>query len=149
MYVFPSQMCQLLSTRNNLMKERKILCQEVEFLRKQWMPKTTSAPVTPVDTASHASAEDDEEKERGAWHPCFPVLIALVKLESANLKRYLTAFGFQPSQQRIDYCIFIKSQTWFLFFYSANYLSFLNLSVPLFRMEWNENAIQVHKFKKM
>lgn len=59
-------MCQLLSTRNNLMKERKILCQEVEFLRKQWMPKTTSAPVTPVDTASHASAEDDEEKERGA-----------------------------------------------------------------------------------
>ena len=52
------------------MKERKILCQEVEFLRKQWMPKATSAPVTPVDTASHAShashasAENDEEKER-------------------------------------------------------------------------------------
>ena len=48
------------------MKERKILCQEVEFLRKQWMAKTTSAPVTPVDTESHASAEDDEGKERDA-----------------------------------------------------------------------------------
>lgn len=46
------------------MKERKILCQEVEFLRKEWMPKTTSAPVTPVGTASQASAEDDEGKER-------------------------------------------------------------------------------------
>lgn len=57
-------MCQLLATRNNLMKERKVLCQEVEFLRKQWMPKTTSAPATPVDTASHASAEDDEKNVR-------------------------------------------------------------------------------------
>ena len=64
--VFSLQMCQLLATRNNLMKERKILCQEIEFLRKQWMPKAPSAPITPVDTASHASAEDVEEKERDA-----------------------------------------------------------------------------------
>lgn len=67
------QMCQLLASRNNLMKERKILCQEVEFLRKQWMSKTASEPVTPViETASHACAENDdnghtnEEKERDA-----------------------------------------------------------------------------------
>ena len=68
--LFLVQMCQLLASRNNLMKERKILCQEVEFLRKQWMPKTPSEPVTPViETASNASAENDdfghtnEEKE--------------------------------------------------------------------------------------
>ena len=55
------------------MKERKILCQEVEFLRKQWMSKTASEPVTPViETASNASAETDDnshasdEKERDA-----------------------------------------------------------------------------------
>ena len=55
------------------MKERKVLCQEVEFLRKQWMPKTPSEPVTPVtETASNASAENNdnghtiEEKERDA-----------------------------------------------------------------------------------
>ncbi len=55
------------------MKERKILCQEVEFLRKQWMPKTPSEPVTPVmETASNASAENEDvghttdEKERDA-----------------------------------------------------------------------------------
>ena len=67
------KMCQLLATRNNLMKERKILCQEVEFLRKQWMPKTPPEPVTPVmETASNASAENEdightsEEKEREA-----------------------------------------------------------------------------------
>ena len=66
-------MCQLLATRNNLMKERKILCQEVEFLRKQWMPKTPSEPVTPViETASNASTENEdpghitEGKERDA-----------------------------------------------------------------------------------
>ena len=66
-------MCQLLATRNNLMKERKILCQEVEFLRKQWIPKSPSEPVTPVmETASNASAEDEdpghtnEGKERDA-----------------------------------------------------------------------------------
>lgn len=71
--LFVVQMCQLLASRNNLMKERKILCQEVEFLRKQWMSKTPSEPVTPViETASHASAENDdnghtnEEKERDA-----------------------------------------------------------------------------------
>ncbi|KAL9953421.1 hypothetical protein ACROYT_G040840 [Oculina patagonica] len=67
------QMCQLLATRNNLMKERKILCQEVEFLRKQWLPRTPSEPVTPVmETVSNASAENEdvghttEEKERDA-----------------------------------------------------------------------------------
>ena len=70
---FLVQMCQLLASRNNLMKERKILCQEVEFLRKQWMSKTASEPVTPViETASNASAENDnnshasDEKERDA-----------------------------------------------------------------------------------
>ncbi|KAM7443717.1 centrosome cycle [Porites harrisoni] len=59
------QMCQLLATRNNLMKERKILCQEVEFLRKQLIPKTPSLALTPVDSASNASVEDNgaEEKE--------------------------------------------------------------------------------------
>lgn len=57
------QMCELLAARNNLLKERKILSQEVEFLRKQWMSKTTSSVhATPVDTASHASTEQDEEK---------------------------------------------------------------------------------------
>lgn len=65
------QMCQLLATRNNLMKERKVLSQEVEFLRKQLIPKTLSEPVTPfMETASNASAEDPdrvtEEKERDA-----------------------------------------------------------------------------------
>ena len=56
-------MCELLAARNNLLKERKILSQEVEFLRKQWMSKTTSSVhATPVDTASHASTEQDEEK---------------------------------------------------------------------------------------
>lgn len=71
--LFLVQMCQLLASRNKLMKERKILCQEVEFLRKQWMSKTPSEPVTPViETASNASAENDdngyinEEKERDA-----------------------------------------------------------------------------------
>ena len=60
---FSSQMCELLAARNNLLKERKILSQEVEFLRKQWMSKTTSSVhATPVDTASHASTEQDEEK---------------------------------------------------------------------------------------
>lgn len=69
--LFLVQMCQLLASRNNLMKERKILCQEVEFVRKQWMSKTPSEPVTPViETASNPSAENDdightnEEKER-------------------------------------------------------------------------------------
>ena len=63
-FYFP-KMCQLLATRNNLMKERKILCQEVEFLRKQLIPKTPSLALTPVDSASNASVEDDgaEEKE--------------------------------------------------------------------------------------
>lgn len=57
------QMCQLLSARNNLLKERKILSQEVEFLRKQWISKATpSVPVTPVDTVSHASTDDVEDK---------------------------------------------------------------------------------------
>ncbi|XP_068681443.1 serologically defined colon cancer antigen 8 homolog [Montipora foliosa] len=57
------QMCELLAARNNLLKERKILSQEVEFLRKQWMSKmTSSGHATPVDTASHASTEQDEEK---------------------------------------------------------------------------------------
>lgn len=57
------QMCQLLAARNNLLKERKILSQEVEFLRKQWISKATpSVHVTPVDTASHASTDDVEEK---------------------------------------------------------------------------------------
>ena len=55
-------MCQLLATRNNLMKERNILCQEVEFLRKQWIPKTPSAAMTPVDTASNTTDKEDEEK---------------------------------------------------------------------------------------
>ncbi|KAK2567356.1 hypothetical protein P5673_008154 [Acropora cervicornis] len=56
-------MCQLLAARNNLLKERKILSQEVEFLRKQWISKATpSVPVTPVDTASHASTDDVEDK---------------------------------------------------------------------------------------
>lgn len=41
------------------MKERKILCQEVEFLRKQLIPKTPSLAFTPVDSASNASVEDD------------------------------------------------------------------------------------------
>lgn len=74
--LFLEQMCQLLASRNNLMKERKILCQEVEFLRKQWMSKTPSEPVTPaIETASNVSAENDDnghandEKERDAWHP--------------------------------------------------------------------------------
>ncbi|XP_066026078.1 serologically defined colon cancer antigen 8 homolog [Pocillopora verrucosa] len=53
------QMCQLLATRNNLMKERKILSQEVEFLRKQLIAKIPSEPVTPfMETASNSSAED-------------------------------------------------------------------------------------------
>lgn len=57
------QMCQLLSARNNLLKERKILSQEVEFLRKQWISKATpSVPVTPVDTASYASTDGVEDK---------------------------------------------------------------------------------------
>ena len=56
-------MCQLLSARNNLLKERKILSQEVEFLRKQWISRATpSVPVTPVDTASYASTDDVEDK---------------------------------------------------------------------------------------
>ena len=56
-------MCQLLAARNNLLKERKILSQEVEFLRKQWISKATpSVPATPVDTASHASTDDAEDK---------------------------------------------------------------------------------------
>ena len=73
--LFLVQMCQLLASRNKLMKERKILCQEVEFLRQQWMSKAPTEPVTPVvETASNASAENDddgytnEEKERDAWH---------------------------------------------------------------------------------
>ena len=63
-FYFP-KMCQLLATRNNLMKERKILCQEVEFLRKQLIPKTPSLALTPVDSASNGSVEDNgaEEKE--------------------------------------------------------------------------------------
>lgn len=65
------QMCQLLSTRNNLMKERKILSQEVEFLRKQLIAKIPSEPVTPfMETASNSSAEDPgrmtEENQRDA-----------------------------------------------------------------------------------
>ncbi|XP_022786262.1 serologically defined colon cancer antigen 8 homolog [Stylophora pistillata] len=65
------QMCQLLATRNDLMKERKVLSQEDIFLRKQKIPKTLSEPVTPfMETASNASAEDPdrmtEEKERHA-----------------------------------------------------------------------------------
>ena len=64
-------MCQLLATRNNLMKERKILSREVEFLRKQLIAKIPSEPVTPfMETASNSSAEDPGrmtgEKERDA-----------------------------------------------------------------------------------
>ena len=59
----------MLATRNNLMKERKFLCQEIEFLRKQLIAKIPSEPVTPfMDTASNSSTEDPgrmtEEKQR-------------------------------------------------------------------------------------
>ena len=58
------------------MKERKILSQEVEFLRKQLIAKIPSEPVTPfMETASHSSAEVPghmaEEKERDAWCVAF------------------------------------------------------------------------------
>ena len=54
------------------MKERKILSQEVEFLRKQLIAKIPSEPVTPfMETASNSSAEDPgrmtEENQRDAW----------------------------------------------------------------------------------
>ena len=50
------------------MKKRKILSQEVEFLRKQLIPKIPSEPVTPfVETASYSTAQDPgrmtEEKD--------------------------------------------------------------------------------------
>ena len=62
----------MLPTRKNLIKERKILSQEVEFLRKQLIPKIPSEPVTPfVETASYSIAQDPgrmtEEKERDVW----------------------------------------------------------------------------------
>ena len=62
-------MRQLLPARNNVMKERKILSQEVQFLRKQFIPKILLELVTSfVETASYSSAQDPgrmtKEKER-------------------------------------------------------------------------------------
>lgn len=62
------------------MKKRKISCQEVEFLRKHFILKTLSEPVTAFkETASNANAEDSgritEEKELltlDMWHPSIP-----------------------------------------------------------------------------
>ena len=58
-------MKQVLAARNALMKERKVLSQEVEFLRKQWLVKQPTEPVTPVETGSNASTEDAVRHDEG------------------------------------------------------------------------------------